>query len=109
MSLQEQINIDLKSLFNPDEFGKTITHFFGDKDEPLDVNFFEKTEVVLDSSSSKYEFEGAMAVVPSITLPKDEGVNITEASTFTINGSDYEVISLAPTANIIRVYLGHIQ
>jgi hypothetical protein len=105
--LQKQIEEDLKSLFNQDEFSKEITHFFGEEDEPLIVNFFEKSEIVLDSKGS--EFEGAVSLVPSITLPKTYAKNITEYSVFNIFGEEYEVIMLDPTATIMRVYLGHRQ
>lgn len=108
MNFQEQMKEDIKVCFNKDEFAILITHTFGNQSETIPVLFDEEAEIVLKSRNSEYGFEGSEALVPMITVQKEDSMNITSNSYFNINGIEYEVIHKPLTVDEMKIYLGRV-
>ena len=106
MSLREQIEKDMNNIYSVKDFAQVVTHNFQGSQEQINAIFSETSDVVLDDSKG-YEFEGATAGVPCITVKKSDADNITSNSTFIINEVEYEVIQKDTHDYIVKIYLGY--
>ena len=96
------IDKDLEAVFNLDEFAVQATHYFGDKDEVLNVIFDENTDVILE----KGEYSGVEATVPSLEVATSKATNIGHSSIFVVDGKTFGVIEVhKQNNNTTKVYL----
>lgn len=103
--LTDMITKDLNNSF--DEFAIQIEHLYKEDEELtiefLDVMFDESSEAILSDNG----FVGVEASTPSIVIATSNALNITNLSTFSIDGKIYQAIEIKKMTDLTtRVFVG---